>query len=192
MICAWWDKRGGNRDIYAQRVDGSGAVLWGTDDAVVCREEGHQMFPRFLPTPDGGAIFVWEDMRDMSWEIYAQRLDAKGRRRWDGGGVPVCTVPGSQKQPRVVSDGAGGAVIVWSDERGGKDGTDIYAQRLDGAGRPAWTENGIPVTAAPGVQYAPEAVSDGSGGAIVVWIDERHPVARLFAGHLRLDGDRGR
>ena len=57
--------------------------------------------------------------------------------------VPVAVVGGDQSRPVIVSDGAGGAIIAWWDDRNGSLG--IYAQRLDADGNPMWTPNGIQV-----------------------------------------------
>ena len=46
------------------------------------------------------------------------------------------------------TDGAGGAIIVWADERWGTADVDIYAQRIDGSGSPLWAANGAPVCTA--------------------------------------------
>src|SRR5262249_47416394 len=72
----------------------------------------------------------------------------------------------------LVPDGAGGAVIAWADNRGIY--TDIYAQRIDGAGLTKWADDGMPVSLAPFTQYSPAIlVGDGNGGAIVTWVDGR-------------------
>jgi hypothetical protein len=43
--------------------------------------------------------------------------------------VPLCTALASQRNPCIVLDGAGGAIVAWMDSRG--SGWDIYAQRVD-------------------------------------------------------------
>jgi len=69
----------------------------------------------------------------------------------------------------VVSDGLGGAIVVWEDHR---QGTAIYAQKVNSRGEVQWQENGVPVCIdLPEVSPRFGAVSDGSGGAIVVWGD---------------------
>jgi hypothetical protein len=42
-------------------------------------------------------------------------------------------------------------------------------QRINSAGTALWTANGVALSASPGDQINPQIVSDGSGGAIVVW-----------------------
>jgi hypothetical protein len=94
---------------------------------------------------------------------------------------PISTAVNSQNNPVVVSDDKGGAIIAWNDERGGAVG-DVYAQRIDAAGFAGWTNNGVPVLSL-GVRggRVPRAVGDGSGGAIITWLDLRGPRAQIFA-----------
>lgn len=87
--------------------------------------------------------------------------------------VPLCVATSDQVGPAVVSDGAGGAIIVWEDSRNGN--ADIYAQHLLGSGEvdPAWPVNGLAVCSAGGTQRVPVIAADGAGGAIVAWQDNR-------------------
>ncbi|HTP79121.1 MAG TPA: hypothetical protein VMM57_01815, partial [Bacteroidota bacterium] len=54
----------------------------------------------------------------------------------------ICTATNNQDSPTIVSDGSGGAIITWEDHRNGTD-NDIYAQRINAAGTPQWTSNGV-------------------------------------------------
>ena len=108
--------------------------------------------------------------------------------QWQDDGVAVCTEGSYQMYSKACSDGAGGAIIAWVDYRGGGN-THIYAQRIDSFGRPLWTANGIPVVTYDSYQYNPQIVSDGQGGAIVVWDDQR-AAARPYAERLGPDGNR--
>ncbi|TAK53579.1 MAG: hypothetical protein EPO24_14210, partial [Bacteroidetes bacterium] len=53
----------------------------------------------------------------------------------------VSNASGTQKTPVMIDDGAGGAIIAWSDNRNGN--YDIYAQRLNAEGIAQWAANGI-------------------------------------------------
>ena len=125
----------------------------------------------------GGAIIAWEDYRaDPSSDIYAQRINANGLPQWAANGVPVgATNPGAQRQPLMISDGAGGAIVTWQDSRNGT--FDIYTQRINASGAPLWTVNGIVVSNALNSQEVPVPVSDGGGGVIIAWEDNRNPAA---------------
>lgn len=64
------------------------------------------------------------------------------------------------------------AYVAWMDTRNeSSSGGDIYVQKLSTDGAPAWTANGVVVTAAEGLQSFPSVIPDGSGGAIVAWLD---------------------
>jgi len=172
IIVVWRDDRSTAADVYAQRVDAGGTVLWDTDGAPVCTTSTNAYVRVAVSDGAGGVIVAWDDYRGADADVYAQRLDASGTLLWTTNGVPVVTASGSQSFPRMVSEGAGGAYLAWRDRRSDYLG-DVYAQRLDAGGNPKWTVDGIPIDTAP---YGPSAirmVSDGTGGAIIVFNDIR-------------------
>jgi hypothetical protein len=85
--------------------------------------------------------------------------------------VPLCTATSNQYTPTSIPDGAGGAIVTWSDARSGAE--DIYAQRISATGAIQWTANGVALCTATWEQRYPTIVSDGAGGAIVTWQDYR-------------------
>ncbi len=132
-IVAWYDGRAGNSDIYAQRVSASGAPQWAADGVPLCAASGTQQNPLLVTDGLGGAIVAWYDSRAGNTDLYAQRVNGGGVPVWTADGAAVCTADGTQYAPRLISDGAGGAIVTWDDSRGGS-ANDIYAQRVDGAG----------------------------------------------------------
>ncbi|HEY2956108.1 MAG TPA: FlgD immunoglobulin-like domain containing protein [Candidatus Eisenbacteria bacterium] len=123
----------------------------------------------------GGAIVAWADSRSGGLDIYAQHITAQGTvaAGWPGSGLAVCKATGDQSDPVMISDGAGGAIIAWADGRVGAGNRDIFVERVDGSGAvPAgWPENGRQLSAVNLTkdEQNPVIVSDGAGGAIVVW-----------------------
>src|SRR5262249_49439504 len=105
-------------------------------------------------------------------------------------GVALCTGANNQQNPTIVSDGAGGAIVAWQDYRSGSANADIYARRVDAAGTPQWTSDGVALCVAVRNQQNPTIVSDGAGGAIVAWEDYRSTfsVARIFARRISAAG----
>jgi hypothetical protein len=166
-IVTWYDTRSGNNDIYAQRVNASGAVQWTANGTALCTAAGNQQYPEIVPDGAGGAIVTWYDPRSGNWDIYVQRLSASGAVQWTADGVALCTATGDQQYPKIVSDGMSGAIVTWYDNRSGS--TDIYAQRVNATGVVQWTADGAAVCAATGSQWDPAIASDGAGGAIVTW-----------------------
>lgn len=170
-IITWYDYRNGNNDVYAQRVDSAGAVQWATNGVAVCTAAGDQFTPELVSDGSGGAIITWYDSRSGNRDVYAQRVNSTGTAQWTANGVAVCTAAGSQDVPKIISDGLGGAVIVWQDVRSGR--YDIYVQRLDSAGAAQWTADGAAICTAANDQETPRLVSDGSAGAVITWYDRR-------------------
>lgn len=132
----------------------------------------------------GGVIVAWFD----GMQVRTQHLTRGGAivPGWSGNGDSICTVPGHQNDLGIVSDGTGGAIVVWEDDRNGSF-KQVYAQRIAGdATIPAgWSLTGVPLctfSTQAGLTRCVDAyhcrnyssvISDGSGGAIVAWTDFR-------------------
>jgi hypothetical protein len=172
----WEDNRNGNADIYAQRINGAGVVQWQTNGVPIHTGAHTQWWPAIVSDGASGAIITWYDVEGFdSEDIYAQRINAAGVIQWTTDGVPICTEAGGQDYPTAVSDGIGGAIITWTDERtGGNNIWDIYAQRINSTGVVQWTMNGIPICTAANPQSSPAIASDGGNGAIIIWTDQRN------------------
>jgi len=171
-IITWYDNRNGNYDIYAQRVNSTGEVQWTADGVSISTETNLQMYPQLIADGSGGAIITWYDYRSGNGDIYAQREDSSGTVRWTADGVAISLVSVDQSSPRLVSDGSGGAIITWYDDRSGND--DIYAQRVNSSGSVQWTTDGVVISAFTSYQIIDDIISDGSGGAIIAWYDGRN------------------
>ncbi|MCX5801530.1 MAG: hypothetical protein NTX17_09115 [Candidatus Eisenbacteria bacterium] len=171
-IVTWFDRRSGENDVYAQRIDALGVVQWGTNGVALCAATGDQGWPTITSDGAGGAIVAWYDARSGDdYDVYAQRIDALGAVQWAANGVAQCTATGNQVYPTITSDGAGGAIVAWYDARSGEN--DVYAQRIDALGAVQWAANGVALCTATGDQRSPTITSDGAGGAIVTWYDYR-------------------
>ncbi len=175
-IVVWTDYRNGasNTDIFAQRVDASGIPQWTTNGVAVCTSANLQQSPTIATDGAGGAIITWQDARSGDVNIRAQRLNALGSALWTTNGVSLCNAANLQQGPRIVSDGAGGAIVTWQDRRSGE--YDIYVQRVSNLGIPQWAPNGVYLCVLANQQSAPLIVSDGAGGAVVTWIDSRNGI----------------
>ena len=187
-IVVWRDNRNGfSPEIYAQRVNAAGNVLWGADGVAVCAVADMFNRPWIAPDGAGGAIVAWECLRDVDYDIYAQRVSASGVMQWTTGGVIVCDAKYDQMNARIVSDGAGGAVVAWIDDRNGND--DLYAQRIDASGAAQWAAGGAPLCVAAADQGSVDMIADGSGGAIVAWDDPRTGHDAAYAQRIDDKGD---
>jgi hypothetical protein len=113
----------------------------------------------------------WDDPRNANIDVYAQRVNSAGSPQWTVNGVALCTATGNQYPSRIVSDGAGGAIVAWEDFRGAS--SDIYARRIGANGIAQWTANGNVVCAAADGQASLTMVETGTGSAILAWHDFR-------------------
>ena len=154
----------------------------------LCAAPNDQSAPIYIADGNGGGIAVWSDRRGASADIYAQKLDANGDVLWPAYGVVVSKAAGDQLNPQVVSDGAGGVIVVWEDGRSDPINPDIYAQRLNAAGIELWTVDGVLVSNAANGQTAPVVVSDGMSGAIVAWRDARGADGDIYAQRVPANG----
>ncbi len=176
-IITWRDERSDTADIYAQRVDTWGRVRWTTNGIAICTAARDQGDPQLIPDGAGGAIITWSDYRDNTADIYAQRVSGLGTVLWERNGIPICTAARDQRDPQLIPDGAGGAIVTWYDHR--SDTAHIYAQRVDSSGTILWDTNGVAISTKLGGY--PQLISDGAGGAIITWSNERSDTADIYA-----------
>jgi hypothetical protein len=141
-------------DIYAQRVDAEGNVLWGPDGVPICVGPSLPRSPEIVDDGAGGAIISFVDER----AVWAQRLDASGHKLW-----PEDVEVWKTAYHSLVSDGFGGDISV----QYGGGGITAAAQRLDATGRKLWGTNGTVLTSQALELLA--AVSDGCGGVLISW-----------------------
>ena len=148
-------------------------LSWDANGTVICNAIDKSAAPQIVTDGSGGAIIAWEDERKTEYDIYVQKIDSSGITQWDANGTIICNATIDQFYPTLVSDGEGGAIITWQDERDGSGLRDIYAQKINSAGVVQWTPNGVVVCNFTGSQREPKIVSDGTNGAIIAWADER-------------------
>jgi hypothetical protein len=157
---------------YAQRLDAAGTPQWG-GGIEICTESRVRLYYSAITSGAGGAIVTWIDdsFPVSAKDVYIQKVDPDGSLPWGtGAGVPVCTAAGDQQEHSCVTDGSGGAIVVWRDPRSGD--YDIYAQRIDSDGNNVWATDGIPIKSGSGNQRNPRVCDDGAGGALIAWVDE--------------------
>jgi hypothetical protein len=132
-VIVWTDRRKQNEDtdIYAQKINPQGDLLWDTNGVAVVATDEYQTQPAVVPDETGGVLVTWQDFfrKGDGWNIYAQHIDANSRYTWNRDGVPVCIADGNQVGPAIISDGSNGAIIVWHDARSGTY-NNLFAQQI--------------------------------------------------------------
>jgi len=130
-------------NIYTQKVNSNGETQWDLNGNAICTESGTQKYPQLVSDGANGTIITWQDNRDGDDDIYAQKVNSSGDIQWTVNGTTICTANGNQKFPQIVSDGTGGAIITWQDNRDGEK--DIFAQKVNSSGDIQWTANGTAI-----------------------------------------------
>lgn len=167
VFITWTDNRNGvDYDIYAQRIDGDGNMMWDTNGAPICTETGHQDFPEICSDGEGGAIITWSDGRvgGSGPGIYAQRITANGSVLWGVNGSKVST-QGSVRQ--IYSDNDEGAIFTWAKS------ANFYAQRIDSNGTAIWGSAGTVICNATDSQEDIQFFCDEDGNSFFTWHDYR-------------------
>ncbi|MGH1363152.1 MAG: FlgD immunoglobulin-like domain containing protein [Calditrichia bacterium] len=175
MISAFADDRSGGWQVYAMRMDASGAALWTANGVLVATTAltGPDVPIGIASDGAGGAIIVWElEFSTTDHDVYAQRIDASGNQLWGTEGVVVTSASDDERFPKVIGDGVGGAIVCWEDSR--NDTTDVYANRLDPNGALMWTLADTAVSPAGGMipQLRPSMALDANGNIVFSWSQE--------------------
>ncbi len=132
----------------------------------ICSAAGSQVHAAITTDGADGAILAWQDHRAARVNLFAEHVLASGEpdAGWpaDGRGLLVDPLVLEQEtfglaSPVIVSDGAGGAIVVWEDNRSSTTDIDIFAQHVLASGvvDPAWPANGTALCAALGNQDLP-------------------------------------
>ncbi|MBS1261017.1 MAG: hypothetical protein MAG453_00336 [Calditrichaeota bacterium] len=195
----WSDTRLGGRDLYGQVVTSDGDHLWDEDGKLLAAEFSRQEDPHVMPDGNGNWIVTWIDYRyDVNIEdkgdVFMMKYDSDGNPMWEPeGGIEICTAPEKQLWVQSFSDGSGGCVSIWIDGRSGN--ADIYGQHVNASGEIQWEEDGRLFAGGLGDQGSIASANytadtDGAGGMIFGWSDNRNPTnVNLYANRIDAGGD---
>jgi hypothetical protein len=193
FVFTWADKRSADTDIYAQKINLAGDLLWGSYLIVYSDQNGlarPQVNPRIVKTSDNGVIIVWEDFRldTQNPDLFAQKISASGIKQWSEEGIALCTAEFAQLGPRLASDNNGGCFVVWDDLRNGNaPNVDIYAQHLSASGNALWEANGKPICIAPNEQSG-SLIKVSNNFVFINWMDIRNGSVGIYYQALTYEG----
>ncbi len=170
---AWQDNRNGHNDIFAQKMDKNGNILWSNDIKInsdtTTTDQTKPSFTVSSTTPSF-LYFVWEDNRNGNKDIYAQKYDPSGAKIWTND-IKINSDTGSaiQENPVITEDNNGDFYIVWQDNRNGND--DTYMQKInsDGTKQIAFDVRINNITTND--QENPDIYINQAGYLVIVWQD---------------------
>lgn len=159
--------------LIMQRISPAGVKAFAGDGVVIASNGNEEpAFLEMVPTSDNGLIVAY--IRSIASflsprHVYAQKVDAAGAPQWGASPVIVqdaASVPIAHK-PRILNDGADGAIIAWHDTRDGD--FDSYVQRLSPAGVPLFAANGVPASSEFGRQQLDPSIAIAPSGDIMMF-----------------------
>jgi hypothetical protein len=79
LLVAWVDNRSGtNGDLYTQRIDANGNLLWGATGVPLCVDPSNPSTVAGTYDGSDGALWTWSDARNGNDDIYATRAVTQG------------------------------------------------------------------------------------------------------------------
>jgi hypothetical protein len=100
---------------------------------------------------------------------------------WNKDGVPVIKYHGEQFGQKLVSDGKKGIIIAWIDRRADSLLANIYVQKINEQGKAVWDSLGLEVASNYNTPKSYlSLISDGSGGAIVIFKNTRDEKNEIY------------
>lgn len=199
---AWSDKRsdqvrpGLDKDIYAQRLNAQGSDLWTHNGIPVIVDTFMQDYPQLAMAVDGNLLVAWDSYSiDSSMSVYAQKITPAGTLLWPDTGAVISNARGDQYDVAILPDNGTGLFAVWTSQDEHSYWPQVYGTHLGGNGQPIgdpyWVPNrgGALSNPTSQCQWQQQIVSDGAGGFVAVWVDERasseEPVFDLYAQRLQ-------
>lgn len=152
----------GVTDLVGQRVDGSGANVWGSAGITLTSLAGWQQLPHVAPDGFGGMLLTYQDhyFSDFNDQfnraLSAMRVDGFGTKLWQFDAFFWTLAEGqtglTPYGPRIVPDGSGGGQVLWQHFAESWGTNDICAAGLgaDGTSPAApkltylWPDAGLP------------------------------------------------
>lgn len=177
VIVAWADARGANTQIYTQRVDAAGNIVYASNGVQLISVSANQLAPVIKMVNSTEAMIFFRDARNSGTgtDLFVHKINiSNGTPVWTGD-VNVVAAANTQTAQSILPDGSGGAYLAWGDPRITTSDSDIYVQRINNDGTLLWTANGVNIT--PGAaanQVKPSIALDGTSGFFITWQDLRN------------------
>lgn len=186
LMIAWWDKRNGDDDIFAQRVASDGTALGANFRVNDDTGNTNQDHPAIASDAEGNFIITWQDDRDGRDNIYAQRFSEGGTAL--ASNFRVSQGSGFKGNPAIATDSTGNFVITWDDDRDFAR-SQIYARRFAGDGTPLSDNFRVGDDLTRGHLF-PAIAADADGNFVIAWLTLHDGKEGIVAQRYASDGSK--
>ena len=189
-------------NIYIQRISSDGTLMW--SDTTIAAGDNWQI----VAAGDGGAIIAWDNFKPYYKALHddylcLQKIAPDGTILWGNNGLTLVisspfhpstpneiaagnfgmynrTFPTYTGTQDIVTDGAGGVIVIWEEE-GESDANKVFAQRVNSQGNSVWTGSTL---VGNGTYQYNSLRTDGSGGAfLALQAKDQGVIFQLQVGH---------
>lgn len=130
----WKDRRSGDQDVYAQRLNPNGKPQWSRDGIKISQFHSTKDINNtdIVLSPDYSIMVIWRNWTQDgdTISLHAQRIDAEGKYLWPEDAVVTSRERNSNY--KVASDGHGGAICCWYETQ---PEFGVYAQQINYLGQ---------------------------------------------------------
>jgi hypothetical protein len=138
-----------NYRLYSQKFSSTGTRVWNsTQDTVYNLGKVSGFYtPRIFPDGNSGAIYVWQDDRNVTSQMYsyAQRKSSTGTLLFQVNGAPVGASSNCwQLAPMATSiPSTGETFVFWQHKNTLQSMIGVYGQKLSATGSKMWADTGV-------------------------------------------------
>jgi hypothetical protein len=175
-----WQAQKSGKEIFHQLINAQGKVQWKTGDMTASTGIGNKTNPQAFVS-DSTIVLSWTKETEKNRDIFIQKYSLYGKKLWGESAVNVINFAGDQFGQKLISDGRGGAIVAWIDKRNEGMRGNIYAQLIKNNGKQSWDSAGVPAGSNPNSEKSYLSIlSDGRGGAIIIFKDKRDGAGEIF------------
>lgn len=171
---AWQRSGPANDEIRIHRLSAAGQKLWGENGITLTSGAGEYTWPQLLESSNGDILVKYFVDSGPFWaptrHVYLARFNTEGILQWN---TPITEAGGISAWNQlfaIESDGLGGAVLAWYDDRNNDMVNEVYVARVMGDGSLSMPVNGALATLDTGMQqYYPVLTVDPAQQRIYVF-----------------------
>ncbi|MBW6515626.1 MAG: T9SS type A sorting domain-containing protein [Candidatus Cloacimonetes bacterium] len=140
-----FDNASGNYDVWLQKLDPLGFHLWDESGVLVSDHPAMSWLTDYDMDvdPDGNAVITFQDIRNVTNNIYAYKISPNGELLWTAGGVALTNdtdIDIMNASPTVLCTNDGSSYIAWQRVA---ERTSLHLNRLSPEGAKLWGEDGV-------------------------------------------------